>query len=55
MSQGQISKYKVKTTIILEKDLKSSLEVLAKKEMRSLNNLMASVLSEYEKSRTGAD
>ena len=55
MSQGQISKNKVKTTIILEKDLKSSLEVLAKKEMRSLNNLMASVLSEYVKSRTGAD
>lgn len=55
MSQGQISKNKVKTTIILEKDLKSSLEVLAKKEMRSLNNLMASVLSEYVKSRTGDD
>lgn len=42
MSQGQISKNKVKTTIVMEKELKSSLELIAKEDMRSLNNLMVS-------------
>ncbi len=51
MAQGQISNKKIKTTIVMEKDLKSSLESIAKCDMRSLNNLMVSVLTEYVKSR----
>jgi hypothetical protein len=51
MAQGQISNKKIKTTIVMEKDLKSSLESIAKYDMRSLNNLMVSVLTEYVKSR----
>ncbi len=51
MSQGQISKSKVKTTIVMEKELKSSLELIAKEDMRSLNNLMVSILNDYVKSR----
>lgn len=47
MSQGQIAENKIKTTIVLEKELKAKLEKIAKKEMRSLNNLMASVLTNY--------
>lgn len=49
MPQGKISDSKVKTTIVMEKDLKNSLEKLAEKDMRSLNNLMVSVLSSYVK------
>lgn len=51
MPQGQISPSKTKTTIVLEKELKANLEILAKKDMRSLNNLMATVLTEYVESR----
>lgn len=52
MPQGQISESKVKTTIVMEKELKSSLELIAKDELRSLNNLMVSILTDYVKSRT---
>lgn len=52
MSQGQISESKVKTTIVMEKELKSTLELIAKDELRSLNNLMVSVLTDYVKART---
>ena len=47
MPQGQISESKVKTTIVMEKSLKSSLEGIAKEDLRSFNNLMVSILSEY--------
>lgn len=47
MPQGQIAENKVKTTIVMEKELKSKLEKLAKKERRSFNNLMVTILSEY--------
>lgn len=51
MPQGKISEKKVKTTIVMEKTLKSSLENIAKEDMRSLNNLMVNVLNEYVKTR----
>lgn len=52
MPQGKISESKVKTTIVMEKELKSSLEIIAKEEIRSLNNLMVSVLTDYVKTKT---
>lgn len=47
MSQGQIAENKVKTTIVMEKELKTDLEKIAKEDMRSFNNLMVSILSNY--------
>lgn len=47
MPQGKIAENKVKTTIVMEKNLKLSLEELAKKERRSFNNLMVSILADY--------
>lgn len=47
MPQGKIAENKVKTTIVMEKNLKSALEELAKKERRSFNNLMVSILADY--------
>lgn len=52
MPQGKISENKVKTTIVMEKKLKSYLEIIAKEELRSLNNLMVSILTDYVKTRT---
>lgn len=50
MPQGKISENKVKTTIVMEKKLKSELEELAKKEQRSFNNLMVKILSNHVES-----
>lgn len=47
MAAGEIAKNKTKTTIVMEKELKSSLEQIAKEQQRSFNNLMVKVLSEY--------
>lgn len=55
MSQGKISESKIKTTIVMEKDLKKDLEAYAKKDMRSLNNLMVSILSNYIETQRGTD
>jgi hypothetical protein len=55
MPQGKISESKIKTTIVMEKELKSSLEILAKEDLRSLNNLMVNILTDYVKSRTSRD
>ena len=52
MPQGKISENKVKTTIVMEKKLKYHLEIIAKEELRSLNNLMVSILTDYVKTRT---
>lgn len=51
MPQGQIAKSKVKTTIVMEKELKSILEQIAKEEKRSFNNLMVLILSDYVSKR----
>ena len=51
MPQGIIAEHKTKTTILMEKTLKSDLEMLAKSENRSFNNLMVTVLTEYVKTR----
>lgn len=55
MSQGKIAESKVKTTIVMEKDLKKNLEAFAKKDMRSLNNLMVSILSNYVETKRGTN
>ena len=55
MPQGKISESKIKTTLVMEKELKSSLEILAKEDLRSLNNLMVNILTDYVKSRTSRD
>lgn len=47
MPQGRIAENKIKTTIVMEKELKHELEKIAKKERRSFNNLMVAILSEY--------
>ena len=47
MPNGQIAENKVKTTIVMEKELKSALEEISKQERRSFNNLMVSVLADY--------
>lgn len=47
MAAGEIAKNKTKTTIVMEKELKSNLEQIAKEQQRSFNNLMVKVLSEY--------
>lgn len=51
MPQGVIAEHKTKTTILMKKQLKADLEVLAKKDNRSFNNLMVTVLTEYVKTR----
>lgn len=51
MPQGVIAKNKTKTTILMEKQLKTELEELARKDNRSFNNLMVTVLAEYVKQR----
>lgn len=47
MPRGQIAENKTKTTIVMEKEIKLALEELAKKERRSFNNLMVSILADY--------
>lgn len=42
-----VAENKIKTTIVMEKELKVALEELAKKERRSFNNLMVSILADY--------
>lgn len=51
MAQGKIAENKTKTTIVMEKKLKSTLEEIAKQERRSFNNLMVSVLADYAESK----
>ena len=53
MPSGQIAENKVKTTIVMEKELKSILESIAKEEHRSFNNLMVSILHDYVKNKAG--
>lgn len=47
MSAGEIAKHKVKTTIVMERELKATLEEIAKKQQRSFNNLMVKALTDY--------
>lgn len=51
MSQGKIAENKVKTTIVMEKELKTILEEIAKQERRSFNNLMVSILADYAENK----
>ena len=47
MSAGEIAKHKVKTTIVMERELKANLEKIAKEQQRSFNNLMVRILTDY--------
>lgn len=48
---GKISDDKTRYLMLIEKDLKLELEILAKEENRSLNNLITKILSDYIKDR----
>ena len=47
MPAGKVAPNKTRTNITIEKELKSQLEELAKKEGRSFNNLIINILKEY--------
>ncbi len=47
MPAGQISKDKTRTNITFPKELKTKLDELAKKDGRSLNNMVIKILSDY--------
>lgn len=49
-----IGKDKVRSNLIIEKELKKDLEELARKQNRSFNNLIVTILKEYiEKNAEG--
>lgn len=51
MPSGQVSPNKTRTNITIEKELKSQLEEIAKKEGRSFNNIVINILKEYMKNQ----
>lgn len=51
MPAGQVASNKTRTNITIEKELKSQLEEIAKKEGRSFNNLVINILKEYMKNQ----
>ena len=46
-----ISKDKVRANLVIEKELKKQIEVIAKSQNRSFNNLVITVLKEYLESK----
>lgn len=42
-----IADNKIRTGIVIPKDLKSQLETIAKQQNRSLNNLVVTILKDY--------
>ena len=51
MPTGQVAPNKTRTNITIDKELKSKLEEIAKKEGRSFNNLVINILKEYMKNQ----
>ena len=51
MPAGQVAPNKTRTNITIEKELKSQLEEIAKKEGRSFNNLVINIIKEYMKNQ----
>lgn len=51
MPAGQVAPNKTRTNITIEKELKSQLEEIAKKEGRSFNNLVINILKDYMKNQ----
>ena len=51
MPAGQVAPNKTRTNITIEKELKSQLEEISKKEGRSFNNLVINILKEYMKNQ----
>ena len=49
MPAGQVAPNKTRTNITIEKELKSQLEEIAKKEGSSFNNIVINILKEYMK------
>ena len=48
---GKISDDKTRYLMLIEKNLKLELEILAKEENRSLNNLITKILADYIKDK----
>jgi predicted HicB family RNase H-like nuclease len=48
---GKISDDKTRYLMLIEKDLKLELEIRAKEENRSLNNLITKILADYIKDK----
>lgn len=46
---GKISDKNTRTLITIPKELKDKLEILAKKQNRSFNNLVITILKDYNK------
>lgn len=53
MPAGKVAPNKTRTNITIEKELKITLEQLAKEDGRSFNGLIIKVLSDYVKKRSG--
>ena len=53
--KAMVSDKNVRFLVTLPKELKEELIALAKEDNRSLNNLIATILSKYVKSRTTQD
>lgn len=51
MPAGKVAPNKTRTNITIEKELKSQLQELAKREGRSFNNLIINILKEYMKNQ----
>lgn len=49
MAHGQISEKKVQISLVIPKELKSTLSEIATEENRSLNNLIVTILANYVK------
>ncbi len=47
MTSGKVSELNTRTSITIPKDLKSTLEQIAKKQNRSFNNLVITILKDY--------
>lgn len=47
MPQGKVADYNTRTNITISKELKAKLEELAKKQNRSFNNLVITILKDY--------
>ena len=47
MGHGEIADDKIRICLVLPKDLKKDLKVMADEEQRSVNNMIVKILTEY--------
>ena len=50
MASGKIAENKTRTMLTIERDIKAQLEEEARKQNRSLNNLIVTILKDYLRS-----